>query len=264
MKTITSYSIKGGSGKSTLTVLMTNAISRAGYRSLVLDADPSNHSLSSYFDEPASPTRLTANEKLAAQGKTIFNLFMGDKIEDCVRRMNDRLDLIRGDVRLNEFRSTDSMKRLKRALQVADYDFCIIDTPPTYDNIVANVLTASDILLIPVQQDVFSYQALRYQFQKLSYLELADLDTHIVLNQFERPLTDNQGAYRNQIANLFLEDETFKPFINPNRISRSSALRKYINMPNYRLDTRVETRKVYEEIKSLVKSIFGIDIKEAL
>jgi chromosome partitioning protein len=121
---------------------------------------------------------------------------------------------------------------------------------------------ASDILLIPVQQDLFNYQALRYQFQKLADLELDDLDTHIIFNQFEKPLTDNQDAYRNQITNLFLGDETFKPFINPNRLSRSSVFKKYINKDHYRIDGKAESMKVYKEIKSLIKSILDIDIRE--
>ena len=256
MKTIAVNSVKGGTGKSTLTVVLINALTGAGCRCLALDADASNNSLSFYFDDSATMELVP--------GKSIFDLFIGSKIEDCTIRINDRLDLIRGDVRLNEFRSTDSMKKLKRSLQGLEYDFVIIDTSPTYDNIIGNVLTASDILLIPIQQDVFSYQALRYQFQKLADLELDDLDTHIIFNQFERPMTDNQGAYRNQITNLFLEDETFKPYINPNYLSRSSAFRKYINKRNYRLDDKAETGKVYEEIKNLIQSVLGITIKEGM
>jgi chromosome partitioning protein len=252
MKIIAVNSIKGGSGKSTLTAVLLNALSRAGYRCLAIDADASNNSLSFYFDDLAE----------LEQEKTIFNLFMGDPIQDCAKRINNRLDLIRGDVRLNEFRSTDSLKKLKRSLQGLDYDFVIIDTSPTYDNIIGNVLTASDILLIPVQQDLFTYQALRYQFEKLTDLELDNLDTHIIFNQYEKPLTENQSAYRNQITNLFLENETFKSFINPNRISRSSTFRKYINKDHYRIDGKIETMKVYEEIKSLIKSILDIDILE--
>jgi chromosome partitioning protein len=147
-------------------------------------------------------------------------------------------------------------------LQDADYDFTIIDTSPTYDNIIGNVLMASDILVIPVQQDLFSYQALQYQFEKLTDLELANLDTHIVFNQFENPLTDNQGSYRNMITNLFLGNEAFKPFINPNRISRASAFRKYINKRNYRIDGRKETAKAHGEIKSLIQSVLDIELKE--
>jgi chromosome partitioning protein len=256
MKTIAVNSIKGGTGKSTLTVLLINALTGAGCRCLAIDADASNNSLSFYFDGSATTELI--------QGKSIFDLFTGTKIQDCAIKVNDQLDLIRGDVRLNEFRSTDSLKRLKRSLLGLEYDFVIIDTSPTYDNIIGNVLTASDILLIPVQQDVFSYQALRYQFDKLADLELNDLDTHIVFNHFERPMTDNQDAYRNQITNLFLDNETFKPFINPNRLSRSSAFRKYISKRNYRLDTKAETGKVYREIKNLIKSILGVDIQEAI
>jgi chromosome partitioning protein len=255
MKTIAINSIKGGTGKSTLSVLFVNALSGAKYRCLVIDADASNNSLSFYFDDSASLE--------VSRRKTIFDLFLGTKVTDCVTKIRNNLDLIRGDVRLNEFRSTDSLKRLKRALQGLDYDFCIIDTSPTYDNIIGNVLTASDILLIPIQQDIFSYQALKYHFEKLADLELDTLDTHIVFNQFEKPMTDNQSAYRNQITNMFLDDDVFKPFINPNHLSRSSMFRKYINKRNYRLDDKAETHKGYEEVRNLIQSILGITIEEA-
>jgi chromosome partitioning protein len=145
-----------------------------------------------------------------------------------------------------------------------DYDFCIIDTSPTYDNIIGNVLTASDVLLIPVQQDIFSFQALQYQLEKLTDLELDELDTHIIFNQFEKPLNDNQGTYRNQITNMFLENAAFRPFISPCRISRSSVYRKYINRRNYQLDDKAETQKCYAEIQALLRSILDIEIKEAI
>jgi chromosome partitioning protein len=256
MKTIAINSIKGVTCKSTLAVLLINALTGAGYQCLVIDTYASNNSLSFYLNTDKPPK--------IAPGKTIFNLFRGERVQDCVTKINVNIDLVCGDVRLNEFRSTDSLKRLKRALQGADYDFCVTDTSPAYDNITGNVITASDVLLIPVQQDIFSFQALQYQFEKLADLELAHLDTHIVFNQFEKPLTGNQSAYRNQITNLFLEDETFKPFINPNRISRSSVYRKYINRRNYRIDSKPETLKAYEEIKALIHSVLGITIGEAM
>lgn len=223
---------------------------------MVIDADASNNSLSFYLDD--------SNGLDLSQRKTVFDLFLGVNVQDCAVRIQDNLDLIRGDVRLNEFRSTDSLKRLKRTLQGQPYDFCIIDTSPAYDNITGNVLTASDVLLIPVQQDIFSHQALKYQLEKLADLELDALDTHIIFNQFEKPLNGNQGTYRNQITNLFLENETFKPFINPNHISRSSVYRKYINRRNYQLTAKTETQTGYEEIQRLVQSVSGVTIKEAI
>jgi chromosome partitioning protein len=228
----------------------------AGFRCLAIDADTGNHSLSFCLSDDESPA--------IEQRKTIFNLFLGDSVAECSVKVDEKTSLVAGDVRLNEFRSTDSLKRLKRVLRDVDYDFCVIDTSPAYDNITGNVLTASDILLIPVQQDMFSYQALKYQLSKLADLELDSLDTHIIFNQFEKPLTDNRNTYRNQITNLFLEDETFKPFINPNRLSRSSVFRKYINKRRYRIDGRDETCKSYGEIKNLIQSVLGVSIGEAL
>jgi chromosome partitioning protein len=253
MKTIAFNSIKGGTGKSTLSALFIKTLTGAGFRCLVIDADASNHSLSFLLDNREQGDLTHDN--------TVFRLFVNGTVKDCVTRINENLDLISGDVRLNEFRSTDSLKRLKRILQGAGYDFTIIDTSPTYDNIIGNVLTASDILVIPVQQDLFSYLALQYQFEKLADLEIANLDTHIVFNRFEKPLTENRGAYRNTTTNLFLENETFKPFIDPNRISRTSVFGKYINKRNYRIDGRRETRKAHEEIRSLIRSVTGVDLK---
>jgi chromosome partitioning protein len=255
MKTIAVNSVKGGTGKTTFALMFINALVTAGYKCLAIDADASNNSLSYYLNN---------NEQFGnEQGKTVFHLFMGEKVQDCVLKINDRLDLICGDVRLNEFRSTDSMKRLKRALQELEYDYCIIDTSPTYDNIIGNVLTASDVLLIPVQQDIFSYQALKYQFEKLADLEVSNLDTHVIFNQFEKPLSDKPDTYRNQITNLFLDDEMFKSFINPNRLLRSSVYRKYINKRKYQIAIKTETQKSHEEIKNLIHSVLGITVKEA-
>jgi len=256
MKTIAINSIKGGTGKSTLAALFVIMLVKAGFRCLAIDADASNQSLSFFLDD--------CGKANAIRGKTVFHLFMDGKTQECIKRINEKLDLIPGDVRLNEFRSTDSLKRLKRALQDVEYDFIVIDTSPTYDNVIGNVLTASDILLIPIQQDLFCYQALQYQFEKLADLELASLDTHVVFNQFEKPLTTNQSAYRNQITNLFLENEAFKPFINPNRISRSSAFRKFVNKRNYRIDSKPEAQNAYEEVKNFIESVLDISIKEDL
>jgi chromosome partitioning protein len=63
---------------------------------------------------------------------------------------------------------------------------------------------------------------------------------------------------------MLLEDEVFKPFINPNRISRSSVYRKYINRQNYRIDEKADTQKCFGEVKGLVQSVFGVTIEEAV
>ncbi|GHV74721.1 hypothetical protein AGMMS49940_20230 [Spirochaetia bacterium] len=54
MKTIAINSTKGGTGKSTLSVIFANALVNAGYKCLVIDTDASNSSASYYLDEGGS------------------------------------------------------------------------------------------------------------------------------------------------------------------------------------------------------------------
>lgn len=250
MKTITFNATKGGTGKSTLSIITLNALTGAGYKCLAIDTDMINHSLSFYFNSGIPFEQI--------QAKNIFKVFTGEAITENVLPINDRLDLLHADVRLSDFRSIETFKRLKKAMDGLNYDYCIIDTAPTFDNLTANVLTASDTLIIPIIPDVFNYQSVKYLFGKLADLELNSLDIHVLFNQYEKPRTDNKGTYSNQIIDLFTGDKTFKQFINPVRISKSNVIKKYINDRGYKINTRRETAKQYAELKDLLKSIAGI------
>jgi chromosome partitioning protein len=74
MKTIAINSIKGGTGKSTLAILLIKALTGAGFKCLVMDADSSNHSLSFFLSEH--------EEVNPIQDKTIFHLFMGEPLQN--------------------------------------------------------------------------------------------------------------------------------------------------------------------------------------
>jgi chromosome partitioning protein len=256
MKTITVNSTKGGTGKSTLSVILVNALSGAGYKCLAVDADMINHSLSFYYNSGIDFRTIL--------DKNIFKVFTGAKITENVIAINEHIDLLHSDVRLTDFRSTDSFKRFKRALEGLDYDFVIIDTAPTYDNVIVNILMASDMLIIPIQQDIFNYQSVKYLFDKIGDLELSDIDTFLIFNQYDKPRTDNKSVFSNQITDLFLEDPLFKNFISPCRLSKSNNIRKYINSQSFRITSRLETQKQYNEIKNLVQSVTGVTVKEEL
>jgi chromosome partitioning protein len=252
MKTIALNSIKGGTGKSTLSIITVNALSQAGCRCLAIDTDMSNHSLSFYFNGGVPYETIYE--------KNIFKVFTGSPVMDNVLPINDHLDLLHADVRMAALRSIGSFKLLKKALAGLPYDYVIIDTAPTFDNVIINVLTASDVLVVPVQQDVFNYQSLKYLFQELGELDLPNLDTQIVLNQYEKPRTANNEAYSNQLINLFAQDAVLAPFINPVRISKSAIMKKYINGQNYHLNARSETSKLYAELAALIQSLTGVTI----
>ncbi|WP_413906949.1 ParA family protein, partial [Candidatus Endomicrobiellum trichonymphae] len=159
MKTIAVNSTKGGTGKSTLSILLLNALTGAGYKCLAIDTDMINHSLSFYYNSGILPEEIFK--------KNVFKVFSGEEIKDNTFTINDNLDLLHADVRLTDYRSTESFKKLKKAMEGLKYDFTIIDTAPTFDNITVNVFSTSDILLVPINLDIFNYQSVQYLFDKL-------------------------------------------------------------------------------------------------
>jgi chromosome partitioning protein len=256
MKTIAVNSIKGGTSKSTLSITFAKSLSGAGKKCLVIDADSSNHSVSFCFNRGISYETI--------QSRNIFNVFMEKKISDNVLKINENLDLLHGDVHLNNFRATPKTKILKKALKEIEYDFVIIDTAPAFDNILANIINASDTLVIPVQQDIYSHQALKYLFEQMTELDADNLEPHIIFSQFDKPRTENKEVFSNVVTDIFTEDELFKPFINPCHLSRSSNIKKYTNSDGFRINRRQETEKQYNEIAALVKSITGVTIGEEI
>ncbi len=252
MKTVSFNATKGGTGKSTLSIITLNALTASGYKCLAIDTDMINHSLSFYYNAGIPFETI--------QAKNIFKAFAGEGIAENIIPINDRLDLLHADVRLSDFRSIDNFKRLKKQIQdLTGYDYIIIDTAPTFDNITVNVFNASDYLVVPVVPDVFNYQSVKYLFGKLADLELSALDTHVVFNQYEKPRTDNKDTFTNQVIDLFRQDAGISPFIGTS-ISRSPVIKKYINDKGYRINERRETVKQYAEIKAFITGTLSITL----
>lgn len=253
MKTISLLSIKGGTGKSTLSRIILNALCKLGFKCLAIDTDMGNHSLSFYYNK-----KLSFDE---VQEKNIYNVFAGKSVADNVFKISDNLDLLHADVRLSDFRSTTSLKKLKTALAGLTYDYVIIDCAPVFDNVTVNVLSASDILVIPVVPDVLNHQSLKYLFSKLPDLD-NDLDLYIAINQYEKPRTGNKETLSNQVIDIFTLDEAFKNFIIPSYVSRSSVIKSYVNNPGYLINKRKETAKQLKELGGLIKTITGLETEE--
>ena len=145
---------KGGVAKTTSTVNLAAALVEAGRRVLVVDLDPqSNLTMSQGFD----PEHLERSMYDVLVHKT--------PIEDIVQRSEfdvavSSIDLAGAELALS------SMIGRERALDKAllpvrgDYDYVLIDTPPSLGLITINALTASDGVIVPVQCEYLSLRGL--------------------------------------------------------------------------------------------------------
>lgn len=155
MKTITLANQKGGVAKTTTSAALASGLGQRGYKVIAIDLDPqSNLSLASGADVLSNDT-------------TLYDAFKGTaSVSDLIVKTDLGYDLITGGLTLAgadmDFTQTGREYMLREALDDIreDYDFCIIDTPPTLGILTVNALTASDSVVIPLTADLFSLQGL--------------------------------------------------------------------------------------------------------
>lgn len=150
-------SIKGGTGKSTNTVLLARHLAESGSRVLVIDLDP-QASTTDYFlrDEPAASI---------ASACTYHLLTERAELSEVLRPAGLLLDMVpaapilsTADLEL----ATDpaALLNFRGAISGGDHDYILIDTPPTLSAANRAALYAADLVLVPVQPDRWVLQGL--------------------------------------------------------------------------------------------------------
>ncbi len=148
---------KGGVGKTTSCVNIAAATARKGYRVLLLDCDPQGNTTSG----------LGISKKDGAP--TVYDGLLGEaQPQSCVRDTGvDNLWVVPSNIHLAgaEFELIDMEKRegqLKKFLHglTEDYDFVMIDCPPSLSMLTVNALAASDGVVIPMQCEYYALEGL--------------------------------------------------------------------------------------------------------
>ena len=152
-KTIAVTNQKGGVGKTTTAVNLAAILADLGMRVLAIDLDPQGNSSSGFGCQ--------------AGKNCIYEAMMSRApLRDCLQdTCVDGLRLAASDIRLAgaelELVSVDQREYcLKRALKdvQAEYDFIIIDCPPSLSLLTINALTAADSVLIPIQCEYYALE----------------------------------------------------------------------------------------------------------
>lgn len=189
MKTICFSSLKGGSGKSSLSILASERLARGGKRVLCVDMDIQN-SLSYQLTKGMSPIDLEKN---------MFQALVEGNLEPHIQSSPapGGPDFIISDLRLLDIQDRLSPSSLREALVPLQsrYDFLVIDSAPTYNALVTAAYCASDLLVIPVELSLFDLKSLHFLFAKLADLGLPRLDARILVNKFEAPRTSRDLAH---------------------------------------------------------------------
>jgi chromosome partitioning protein len=148
---------KGGVGKTTTAVNLGAALAELGYRVLVVDLDPQGN----------ATTGLGINARNLQS--SIYDVLLNDvDLEDCIEPTAVRnlflapatIDLAGAEIELVPAFSREL--RLRRALERIedDYDFVLIDCPPSLGLLTVNGLAAASEVVVPIQCEYYALEGL--------------------------------------------------------------------------------------------------------
>ena len=148
---------KGGVGKTTTAINLSAALAEAGKKVLTIDIDPQGNT--------SSGLGIDKN----ALKSTVYELLIGDATlyESIQRNVLDNLSVLPSNVELAgaeiELIGIDEKEFiLKKYVDIIrdDYDFILIDCPPSLNTLTVNAMTTADTVLVPIQCEYYALEGL--------------------------------------------------------------------------------------------------------
>ena len=147
MRKIAIMNQKGGVGKTTTAVNLSAALAATGQRVCLLDLDPQAHA-TLHFGVP-----------LHEQRASIYDVLTGNAVLSAARQQVDEnlwligshIDLAAAEMELADIAGRESILRDRLRPEEQDFDFLLIDCPPSLGVLTINALAAVDEVFIPLQ-----------------------------------------------------------------------------------------------------------------
>ncbi len=159
---------KGGVGKTTTSINLSASLAEAGKKTLVIDLDPQGNATSGI-----------GIDKNGVEN-TVYELIVGEcTVKNCVIKSEIKnLSVIPSNVNLAgaeiELLDVDNKEYiLKNAVDYIrdDYDFILIDCPPSLNILTLNAMTTADTVLVPIQCEFYALEGLSQLIHTINLVE---------------------------------------------------------------------------------------------
>lgn len=222
MKVISILNQKGGTGKTTTAINLSSSLAYKKKKTLLIDIDPQSHSTIGLGieieDQSSSISKILSNLETPLKEvitKTyIKNLNIAPSHISLARTAEQIYTKLYKEATLNK-----AIQPIKK-----DYDFIIIDCPPSLGVLTINALFASDFLIVPCQMSRYSLDGLSDLMDVVRAVKNTGEEKNKNMSYLRILLT--MFDVRNKITNEFIlkELEPFKERIFKTKIMKNEAL----------------------------------------
>ena len=241
---------KGGVGKITTTVNLSTILAKKGKRVLLIDTDPQGNATSGLG--VSKDVELSVYDILI--GDTEFDETLQETAIKNLKVCPSNISLAGAEVQLVSMMSREQRLKTKLDKIKDQYDYILIDCPPSLGLVTLNAFTASDSVLIPVQCEYFALEGLGQLLNTVNLVK-KHLNKNLEIEGALLTMYDARTNLSNQVVKevkKYFEDKVYKTVI-PRNVRLSEA--PSYGMPITVYDPRSKGAKAYEKFaKELLKN----------
>ncbi len=241
---------KGGVGKTTTAINLSACLAEAGKKTLVIDLDPQGNATSGLgLDKDQIEN-------------TVYQLMLGEcGMKDCVIKteidnlsvVSSDVDLAAAEIELLGINDKEYILRNNVDYIRDDYDFIIIDCPPSLNMLTINGMTTADTILVPIQCEYYALEGLSQLIHTIDLVQKR-LNPHLMIEGVVFTMYDGRTNLSQQVVDNVKEN--LQTVIYDTVIPRNIRLAE---APSYGEPINIYDSKSTgaESYRSLAKEIIG-------
>ena len=148
---------KGGVGKTTTAINLSAALAQHGMKVLAIDCDPQGNCTSGLGIDK-SKVKYSTYEMII--GKCSIKDCILDSVLPDIKVVPSSVQLAGADIELIGLNNKEHILEEKIKEVVDDYDYLIVDCPPSLNVLTVNAMTAADSVIVPIQCEFYALEGL--------------------------------------------------------------------------------------------------------